>query len=398
MKIALLGPISTQDFFSFIKKRDIKSLPKGHGSSFVSQLAIGLLELGHKVSVITLSDDITDNKIVVYKNKKFNIYYCPLRKRAFRLSGFLVGRAADFFYREIRYMRQAITQDNPDIINAHWAYEYAFAAITSKKKYVLTNHDIPHVILKYNLNLYRLVRFIMGCITLRIAKKITTPSMYAKLQTKKYTNRPISIIPNCLNKDLINSKIKNKETNKKMKIVMINNGFDRRKNLKTALKAFKEFNKNFPYSTLCLFGNAMEQEGPCYKWAKKNNLDNNVYFYGLVYQIDLMKVLHKYDILLHTALEETFGNIFLEAMIKGVPIIAGKNSGAAPEVIKNNGILVDVSNIEQLVYGLNKYTQNPNFWKKIRYKAYYYVKNKYSNKKIVKKYLDLYKKTLNNKN
>ena len=91
-------------------------------------------------------------------------------------------------------------------------------------------------------------------------------------------------------------------------------------------------------------------------------------------------------------------NIFIEAMIKGVPIIAGKNSGAAPEVIKNNGILVDVSNIEQLVYGLNKYTQNPNFWKKIRYKAYYYVKNKYSNKKIVKKYLDLYKKTLNNKN
>ena len=179
---------------------------------------------------------------------------------------------------------------------------------------------------------------------------------------------------------------------------MINNGFDRRKNLKTALKAFKEFNKNFPYSTLCLFGNAMEQEGPCYKWAKKNNLDNNVYFYGLVYQIDLMKVLHKYDILLHTALEETFGNIFLEAMIKGVPIIAGKNSGAVPEIIKNNGILVDVSNIEQIVYGLNKYTQNPNLWKKMRYKAYRYVKNKYNNKKIEKKYLDLYRKTLNNQN
>ena len=311
------------------------------------------------------------------------------------MSGFLVGRAADFFYREIRYMRQAITQDNPDIINAHWAYEYAFAAIFSKKKYILTNRDIPHVILKYLPNLYRLVRFIMGCITLRIAKKITTTSKYARLQTKKYTNTPISIIPNPLRKDLINSKIKNKEINKKIKIVMINNGFDRRKNLKIALKAFKEFNKSFPYSTLCLFGNEMEQEGPCYKWAKKNNLDNNVYFYGLVYQTDLMKVLHKYDILLHTALEETFGNIFLEAMIKGVPIIAGKNSGAAPEVIKNNGLLVDVNDIEQIINGLKKYLQNPILWKKIRKSSYTHVKLKYNYKTIAKKYLYHYKKILN---
>ena len=96
--------------------------------------------------------------------------------------------------------------------------------------------------------------------------------------------------------------------------------------------------------------------------------------------------------------QKYIGNIFLEAMIKGVPIIAGKNSGAVPEIIKNNGILVDVSNIEKIVYGLNKYTQNPNLWKKMRYKAYRYVKNKYNNKKIEKKYLDLFKKTLNNKN
>lgn len=133
MKIAILGPIATQDLFTVIKKKDRKLLPKGQGVSTLSQLIIGLLELGHKVSVITLSNDITNNKIFVYKNKKLNIYYCPLRKRAFRLSGFLVGRAVDFFYREIRFMKHAITQDNPDIINAHWAYEYAFAAIFSKK-------------------------------------------------------------------------------------------------------------------------------------------------------------------------------------------------------------------------------------------------------------------------
>ena len=62
-----------------------------------------------------------------------------MRKKSFGFNGFLVGRAADFFYREIRFIRQAITQDNPDIINAHWIYEYALAAIFSKKSDFLTH-------------------------------------------------------------------------------------------------------------------------------------------------------------------------------------------------------------------------------------------------------------------
>ena len=396
MKIAILGPVFTQDLSSIIKKKDLKFLPKGYGASVVitAQLIIGFLKLGHKISVITLSDDITDNQIVVYKNKRLTIYYCPMRKKSFRFNGFLVGRAVDFFYREIRFIRQAITQDNPDIINAHWIYEYALAAITSKKKYIITSHDIPHVILKYNPNPYRLVRFIMGCITLRIAKNITTISRYSKLQTKKYTNRPISVIPNFLGKDLINLKIKKKEINKKLKIVMANNGFDRRKNVKIALKAFNKFNKSYPQSTLSLFCGKMQQGGPCYKWAKKNNLDKNVNFYG--YIKDLMKVLHKYDIFLHTSLEENFASIYLEAMIKGVPIIAGKNSGGTPEIIKNNGILVDVNDVEQIINGLKKYLQNPSLWKKIRKSSYNHVKLKYNYKIITKKYLYHYKKALNN--
>ena len=132
--------------------------------------------------------------------------------------------------------------------------------------------------------------------------------------------------------------------------------------------------------------------------GKKKNLTKNLYCYGFVQHTNLMKVLQKFDIFLHTSLVETFGSIFIEAMIKGVPIIAGKNSGAVPEIIKNNGILVDVNNIEQIVCGLNKYIKNPNYWKKIRYKAHNDVKKKYNSDKIIKKYLDFFRKTLNSKN
>ena len=210
MKIAILGPVDTRDLYSLIKKKDIKSLPKGHGVSVLPHIILGLLELGHNVSIITLSEDIF-KEMVIYKNKKFKIYYCPMRKRAFRFSNGLIGRAANFWYREIQFMKQAILIDKPDIVNAHWAYEYAFAAIVSKKKYILTTRDIPHVILKYQTNLYRFIRLIMACLTLRISKRITVPSNYAKLQTQKYTNSPIKIIPNCLKKDLSKFKIKKKK-------------------------------------------------------------------------------------------------------------------------------------------------------------------------------------------
>ena len=110
-----------------------------------------------------------------------------------------------------------------------------------------------------------------------------------------------------------------------------------------------------------------------------------------------MKKLPKYDILLHTALEETFGNIFIESMIRGVPVIAGKDSGAAPEIVRGYGLLVDVTDIEQIINGLNKYVLDPKFWSKMRDKAYKNTKKKYNYKNIAKKYLLLYKKTLRNK-
>ena len=392
MHIAILGPIDTKSLFPAIKKKDIRTLPKGHGVSVLSQLALGLLELGHQVSVITLSNDINNN-IVIYKNNKFKIYYCPLRKRAFRFNDGSIGRAANFWYQEIKFMQKALLNDNPQIVNAHWAYEYAFAAILAKKKYILTTRDIPHIILKYETTLYRLVRFIMAGIALKVSKNISTISNYAKLKTQLYTNRFIHVIPNPSIKDVPKLKIK-KKLNKKIRIIMINNGFSFRKNIKIALKAFKEFNKNFSNSNLTLFGHGMERHNTCYTWAKKNCLIKNVIFRGSLDKKSLMKILPNYDIMLHTSLEESFGNIFLEAMMSGVPLIAGKNSGAAPEIVRGFGLLVDVNNIKEIINGLNKYALNPKLWSKIRVSAYKNVKKKYSQKNIVTKYLSLYKKIL----
>ena len=45
--------------------------------------------------------------------QKFKIYYCPMRKRAFRFSNGLIGRAANLWYREIQFMKKAILIASP---------------------------------------------------------------------------------------------------------------------------------------------------------------------------------------------------------------------------------------------------------------------------------------------
>ena len=97
-------------------------------------------------------------------------------------------------------------------------------------------------------------------------------------------------------------------------------------------------------------------------------------------------------ILLHPSKEESFGNIYLEAMSCGTPIIAGKFSGATAEVIKSHGLLVDVNNINQIANAITRYFKHQTFYNSIRYSAYSYVFNNFNYMKISKQYLSIFRK------
>lgn len=389
MKITILGPILSSDLISLISKKDLNKIPSGHGVSHLSNLAITLIKMGHSVTIITLSPDVKDKKIIIYQNKKIKIYFCSLRKSIFRLRGIL-------FKQEVELLTKAILRENPQIIHANWIYEYAFAAINSKKKYILTTHDIPNKIFNYQKTILRLIRLIMGKISLNKSKIITAPSIYAKTETQKLTCSKISVISNtALNDKLLKRKLINRKLSKNIKVIMINNGFNNFKNIKTGLIAFKQFNAKYSNSSLYLIGSEMKKNQSCYKWAFKNHLINNVKFIGHLNHGKLINILPKFDILLHTSIEETFGTIYIEAMISGLPIIAGKYSGATKEIIKNNGILVDVLNENEIVRALLRYVKNPRYWSQKRFTAYRYVKKKFNNFEITKKFLNLYKKNMN---
>ena len=131
----------------------------------------------------------------------------------------------------------------------------------------------------------------------------------------------------------------------------------------------------------------------CYKNLIKNKIDlRRIKFLGKLTHIETITEIKKSYILLHPSKEESFGNIYLEAMMCGTPIVAGKSSGATSEVIKKNGLLIDINNINQITNAITKYLKNKAYYNSIRSAAFEYVYRNFNYMKISKQYLSIFKK------
>jgi glycosyltransferase involved in cell wall biosynthesis len=388
IKLCIAGPIWTKDL---ILKAN--NFPNGsYGAPFLSTLIKELIKnKNYELSAVTLSSDI--KKIKVIKTNNLTLIFCPQRKHGLRFNGLKLGRAIDFFREEINYLIKAYEIINPDIILSNWAYEYSNAAYKSKYKYILFNHDIPHKVLMSMSNLYRLIRFFLAIKLIKKSKNIIVPSEYAKKETKKYTKSPITIIP----LPILIKKINKIKTPKKVsKIIMVNNGFNKHKNIETALMAFSLLINKYPYVKLSLFGDEMGIGEKCYLWAKKNNyLNKNLIFNGSVDFSILNKEYSKNHIFLSTAVEETFGAVFVEASSKGLPIIAGKNSGSTSKLLKTHAYLIDITKVKKILFALERLIKDQKFWIKKSFHSSQLSK-KFKKKNIIKSYNNYIIKILKN--
>ena len=95
---------------------------------------------------------------------------------------------------------------------------------------------------------------------------------------------------------------------------------------------------------------------------------------------------------LHTSLEESFGMVLVEAMSYGVPVVAGKYSGAVPWVVEDGGLLVDVSNLDEIVEASHQLLSDQALYQKISRRALEVVQQRFPIQKIADDYLELYQK------
>ena len=87
-------------------------------------------------------------------------------------------------------------------------------------------------------------------------------------------------------------------------------------------------------------------------------IDNKVHWHGKIKNID--KFLETIDIFLLTSKYEGFGLVLLEAMARGIPVVAANNS-SIPEVVgSQGGLLFDTRNSESMCTQVMKLVKNQN--------------------------------------
>ena len=131
----------------------------------------------------------------------------------------------------------------------------------------------------------------------------------------------------------------------------------RRKGFHLLIEAFAKIKDQFPDWKLVIAGEGRDLEE---LRAQAGPLGDRVIFAGLVVDADKRWLLQNCRFTAAPSLEESFGNVALEAMACVKPVIASKASGFA-EIVKNgeNGKLVEVGSAPALADALRDYMRAP---------------------------------------
>jgi len=134
------------------------------------------------------------------------------------------------------------------------------------------------------------------------------------------------------------------------------------KNLEIIIKIYQESRKrNLPYNFI------IAGDGVAYE-SMKNQMPEAL-FLGGINQQELNEVYNEADLFLFPSVTETFGNVVLEAMTCGLPVVAS-NGGSNPDVVDDNinGLLVEEKNIDQYLSAF-EYILYPETYDKFRLSA-----------------------------
>lgn len=351
MRICIVGPIATENLAHLLGGRK-EGAPAGYiGAPIMATLIESLLDRGHEIIGITTDPTLRIKAgNVALQGERLKMVYCPQRRRAFRPVDGHLGRAADAFRLERRFLVEAIRDAQPDVVHAHWLYEFAWAAQDAGFPHVLTAHDSPGQIFKYSRNLYRAVRYLMARRVVSKAHSLTTVSPYMQQALAAATAIEIDVIPNPIPRYILNvvgltqpGTTDLSSCKRASRIAMVFNGWSKLKNGETGLRAFALIRQSLPEAELYLYGQGVGQGEEAANWAADHDMAEGVRFIGRLPHEELLRQLSTADLLLHPALEESFGAVLIEAMSLGVPVIGGQASGAVPWVVGEGGRLVDVS-------------------------------------------------------
>jgi glycosyltransferase involved in cell wall biosynthesis len=376
-----------------LAERHAGPYPRGReGAPLISNLIKDYLRRGHRVVAITLDDQMgDDDPPFVHESPQLTYVVVPARSRTFRPNGRRLGRTADFFWYERRRMLAQLRRYRPEVVHAHWTYEFALAALAYDPQTLVTVHDNALVIYRYVRTLNRLFHLLMARYVFRKGHRFTAVSPYMADSVQPWTKARVAVVPNPVVIPERASLVKAPLSQPVISVVV--NGWDDRKNSKNALLAFKAVQQQHPAALLWAMGTAFVPDEEAAAFCREHDV-KNVVFLGPTNHEEVLKKIAASTLVLHTSLEESFGMVLVEAMAYGVPVVAGQASGAVPWVVADGGLLVDVASVAAIAGAVNRLLSDPALYAQLSARAVAIVAERFPLATVADQYLALYEECL----
>lgn len=379
MRIGIAGPVSLRLLRGFENE---SRLPIGYEHPPMSALVNAFLDRGHDVTVFTTSVGLTEP--VVYAASGLRVCIARRERRA----------ARDLFRSERKDLVSLMKEYPTDIVNAHWSYEFAWAALDSGIPTLVTLRDHARTVFKYRRNSYKFFRLLMNYYVLSRATFLSTNSPYLFQRLNRRHRLKAKVIHNFFPKEIAVLQTPYRDRNNN--VISIANGFGRLKNIEPALKAFSLVRGTLPNAKYLLIGHDMEPGGAAERYARRAGLADGIEFLGRRPHGQVLELLRRARLLLHPSLEESFGMSVLEAMIVGTPVIAGLHSGNIPSLLDHGraGILCDVRNPRRIATKIEGLFQDEEKARDLAERARGHAAACYSEDAVVAKYIEYYRDIL----
>jgi L-malate glycosyltransferase len=116
-----------------------------------------------------------------------------------------------------------------------------------------------------------------------------------------------------------------------------------------------------------MIGHGFGPGGPAERWAAERHIAEGITFVGPLPHELVLDALTKADILVHPALEESYGMAIGEAQLAGVPVIGGASSGGVPWALDYNqaGRLVDVRSSRSIAAAMVELALDSAAWSRL---------------------------------
>ncbi len=350
---------------------------------FEWEQATALRKLGHEIIYVIID-------LRSFRRKRQLGYRSYLEEgiRVYELS-LPLGRLPDgimkfayHFFSKYIYKNILREESKIDIVHAHFTnIAYGFAMIKDKYNFnmVTTEHSSQINKNEIDLKVYDKAKLVYS----KSDKVIAVSTSLANVINRHFGTNCVTINNIVSPNFFIDKKIEKTQNPTFISVGNLNDN----KNMRDVIKAFAVFQRKYENAQLNIFGKGPEEEN-LKNLIQNLNLEGKIDLKGEVPNHLLNEYFNKADIFILASKSETFGVVLIEAIACGIPVISTKSGGPEDIVSSDNGVLVELNDVNAFANAMkNMYINLKKYNKKMMSEN---CRRQYSSNTIGKKIENVY--------